>query len=80
MQWSEVRKAYPDQWLIIEALQAHTTPDGRRILDKLAIIERCSDGKAAWRVIAVFTSYTRPANSTLSTPAEKNSTFMSGNG
>jgi len=47
MQWSEVRKAYPDQWLIIEALQAHTTPHGRRILDKLAVIERCSDGKAA---------------------------------
>jgi len=47
MQWSEARKAYPDQWLIIEAIQAHTTPDGRRILDKIAIIERCKDGQAA---------------------------------
>lgn len=26
MIWSEIRKAYPHQWLIIEALEAHTTP------------------------------------------------------
>jgi len=47
MQWSEVRKAYPNQWLIIEALQAHSTPDNRRLLDKIAIIERCADGVTA---------------------------------
>ena len=47
MQWSEIRQAYPDQWLIIEALQAHTTADSRRRLDKIAIIERCQDGAAA---------------------------------
>jgi hypothetical protein len=47
MQWSDIRKAYPDQWLIIEALQAYTTPDNRRHLDKIAIVERCIDGSAA---------------------------------
>lgn len=47
MQWAEVRRAYPNQWLIIEALQAHTTPDSRRILDKIAIIECCTDGGTA---------------------------------
>jgi len=47
MQWSDIRKAYPDQWLIIEALQAYTTCDNRRHLDKIAIIERCVDGSAA---------------------------------
>ena len=46
MQWSEVRKGYPNQWLIIEALQAHTS-DNRRLLDKIAIIKRCTDGNAA---------------------------------
>jgi len=76
MQWSEVRKAYPDQWLIIEALQAHTTSAMRRILDKIAIIERGSDGQGA----GVFISNTLPVNSTLSTPAAKNSTFTSANG
>ncbi len=47
MQWTEIRQAYPDQWLIIKALQAHTTADSRRRLDKIAIIERCQDGTAA---------------------------------
>lgn len=47
MFWQEIRRAYPDQWLIIEALEAHTTPDLRRHLDRLAVIERCSDGNAA---------------------------------
>jgi hypothetical protein len=47
MQWPEIRKAYPDQWLIIEALEAHTTPDNRRQLDKIAVIEHCPDGSAA---------------------------------
>ena len=47
MQWSEIRQAYPNHWLIIEALQAHTTADSRRRLDKIAIIERYQDGTAA---------------------------------
>ncbi len=46
MIWSDVRKAYPDQWLIIEALEAHT--EGiQRILDRIAVIETCADGSAA---------------------------------
>lgn len=49
MQWFEVRKAYPNQWLIIEALQAHTSPEHRRLLDKIAVIEKCADGKVAMK-------------------------------
>ena len=37
MRWSDVRKACPDQWLVIEALEAHTTPDNQRILEHIAI-------------------------------------------
>ena len=47
MQWSEVRTVYPDQWLIIEALEAHSTPDHRRQLDGIAVIDCCSDGGSA---------------------------------
>jgi len=47
MQWSEIRKDYPNQWLVIEALEAHTTQDNRRQLKRIAVIERCSDGSAA---------------------------------
>ena len=47
MRWSEARQAYPDQWLIIEALAAHTTADKQRQLDHLAIVETCADGSQA---------------------------------
>ena len=47
MLWGEIRQAYPDQWLIIEALEDHTTPDKQRRLDCLAVIDTCLDGSAA---------------------------------
>jgi hypothetical protein len=46
MQWNNVRQAYPNQWLVIEALEAHTEND-RRQLDRIAVIEACPDGQAA---------------------------------
>src|SRR5678815_837100 len=48
MRWSEVRVAHPDQWLVIEALEAHTSGN-RRILDRIAVIEVCSDGRATMK-------------------------------
>ncbi len=47
MIWSEIRKVYPGQWLIVEALEAHTIPESRRVLDRLAVIDTCSDGSEA---------------------------------
>jgi hypothetical protein len=29
MRWKEVQAAYPDQWLVIEALQAHSEAVGK---------------------------------------------------
>jgi hypothetical protein len=43
----EIRRNYPKQWVVIEALQAHTTSDHRRILDQGVVIEQCADGKTA---------------------------------
>ena len=48
MQWSEVRVAFPEQWLIVEAVKAHTTSDSKRLLDDLAVIDRCESGGAAF--------------------------------
>jgi hypothetical protein len=48
MKWSEVRQAYPDRWLIVEALEAHNTGD-RRELDRLAVVEECVDGVIAFQ-------------------------------
>jgi hypothetical protein len=45
MLWNDIRQIYPDQWLIIEALEAHTE-DNRRVLDRIAVIETCPDGAA----------------------------------
>ena len=49
MQWSEICRSHPDKWLIVEALEAHTTPDSRRHLDRLTVVEECPDGKAAMK-------------------------------
>jgi hypothetical protein len=45
--WSDVRLSYPHQWLVIEALEAHTTVDNQRQLDRIAAIETCADGNTA---------------------------------
>jgi hypothetical protein len=47
MQWHEIRKNYPDAWLVIEALQAHSASGNLRHLDKIAVIERCPSGESA---------------------------------
>ena len=46
MRWPEIRNTYPDQWLIVEALEAHTL-DNQRHLEQVAVIEQCPDGATA---------------------------------
>jgi hypothetical protein len=48
MQWTELRAQYPDEWVVVEALQAHTERD-RRIVEQLAVVERLPDSVAAWQ-------------------------------
>jgi hypothetical protein len=36
MRWQEIRAAHPDQWLVIEALEAHSEND-HRIYDALGL-------------------------------------------
>jgi len=47
MTWAEIRKAYPEQWLVVEALEAYTTEDNQREVGRLAVIEQCDDGSHA---------------------------------
>jgi hypothetical protein len=47
MQWSEVRTAYPNEWLIIKALKAETDANNQRQLRQMTITEHCVDGSAA---------------------------------
>jgi hypothetical protein len=42
MTWQEIRKKYPQTWLLIEAVEAHTTNEKRRVIDRLAVIDEFS--------------------------------------
>ena len=46
MQWTQVQQAYANQWLVIEALAAHTE-NNQHWIDQLAVIETCPDGQTA---------------------------------
>ncbi len=49
MLWTDVRQAYPDQWLVVEALEAHSTSDHHRFLDRMAVVEKFPDGSSAMK-------------------------------
>ena len=46
MQWQEIRQHYPQQWLLIEAIKAHSEAN-KRILDQLAVVSTFSDSTSA---------------------------------
>ena len=48
MLWVDVRKIHSDRWLVIEALEAHSE-GGKRHIDRLAVVEMCPDGFAAFQ-------------------------------
>ena len=53
MQWQEIRKHYPTQWLLVEAIKAHSEAN-QRIVDQLAVVGTFPDSVAALK------SYTSP--------------------
>ncbi len=48
MQWNKVRVLYPHQWILLEAIKAHTE-SGKRILDQVSVINAFSDSKTAMK-------------------------------
>ena len=48
MIWTEILRHYPHQWLLVEALLAHSEA-GKRQLDELAVIDAFPDGETALR-------------------------------
>ena len=51
MQWQEIRKHYPHQWLLIEAIKAHTEND-KRILDEISVVGKYPDSIEAMKSYA----------------------------
>ena len=48
MTWTDIRRHHPHQWLLVEALLAHSKA-GKRLVDELAIVDAFSDGETALR-------------------------------
>lgn len=48
MNWEQIRQTYPNRWLIVEALEAHSTLN-QRVLDQLVVVEECVDGTEAFQ-------------------------------
>ncbi len=48
MKWKEVRKQFPDKWLLFAAIESHVTKDEHRIVDELAPIHAYTDFYKAW--------------------------------
>lgn len=46
MNWEEIRARYPHEWLLVEAIEAHSE-SGKRILDKLVVIDVFTDSRQA---------------------------------
>jgi hypothetical protein len=46
MQWQEIRQHYPYQWLLVEAITAHSAA-GKRILEQLAVVDTFPDSVTA---------------------------------
>ncbi len=46
MRWQAIRTQYPEQWLLVEAIRAHSE-DQKRILDDLAVLDVFADSVAA---------------------------------
>lgn len=52
MVWQEIRRHYPNQWLLVEAIKAHPEAN-KRILEQLAVVDTFRDSVDAMQ------SYTR---------------------
>lgn len=49
MKWEEVCKAFPDEWMLIEAVQAYTNEESERILVEVAPLKSFSNSPDAMR-------------------------------
>lgn len=48
MRWDEIRRHYPRQWLLVEAIQAHSS-SGRRIVEDLAVVSSFPEAGSAMK-------------------------------
>ncbi|MFD2627619.1 hypothetical protein [Oceanobacillus kapialis] len=49
MKWEEICQAFPRQWVLIEAVRAHTNEKNERILDEIAPLKKFSNSPDAMK-------------------------------
>lgn len=50
MKWEDVRQAFPDKWVLIEAVTAFTNEDSERILVDIVPLKKFSNSPEAMKV------------------------------
>jgi hypothetical protein len=48
MRWEEIRRRYPDRWLLVEAIKAHSEA-GKRIVEQLSVVSEFPDSVTAMK-------------------------------
>lgn len=48
MTWTQARQQYPEKWLLIEAIKAHTN-ENQRVIEDMAVIQQFDDSLEAMR-------------------------------
>jgi len=48
MKWQEIRRHYPKQWLLVEAIKARSEA-GKRILEQLTVVDVFPDASTAMK-------------------------------
>lgn len=46
MKWESVREHYPSQWVLVEAIAAHSEP-GKRIVEEMTVVNAFPDSTTA---------------------------------
>jgi hypothetical protein len=54
MKWEDVRQAFPNQWVLIEAIHAFTNKNSERILVEVAPLKKFSNSTDAMKSYKVF--------------------------
>lgn len=53
MKWQEIRQQYAHQWLLVEAISAHTEGN-RRLLEDIAVVSIFTDSASALRRYSIL--------------------------
>ncbi|TMN22104.1 hypothetical protein [Lentibacillus cibarius] len=49
MKWEDVRQAFPEKWVLIEAVQAHTDDKSERVLEEISLLKNFSKSSDAMK-------------------------------